>query len=587
MLHEEGIQTLMPAEPWMSDENDTRRASDHETGQGSPSAEVQSFLRALEPVLTEAIRRAGQDPSLRQALRQAGRMLTAAADTASDTAEAKAAPASKSPTRAAQPAPAATSVSAPTTMRTLQIGSETVQVPVREHTPGRTTIGNPRVISSRPTRTPRTQHAVAHTPAAQEQPAPQGPDSEDAGPPDLSVVTTRASLMAECCRWAITRRRRLDQGADMDTDIRPHDRALKERGEQLPTWYAWPLDAYVQLPDDATLEDIAGCYENLALIAEYTAKVVEQTDSDDARQDAYEMLAECQSALRKALTDADVIRGPDRDQDDAFHWLKIRTFEDRIFIPRYMKKDDTADPVVWAERRERIESMRSTRERQHAREREYAQLINRVRYCCRKITEGDPDELTHQWARLDESIAALVPDHIRHSDPDLRELILPVIEQMPDDFEPGPEFQQVLRAADHYLATRESNENQSESTRKPDQSPHVQQVADMLHDRVVIIIGGEERRHAKAALERAFGLRELRWIATDPHESLSTFESDVARPEVDLVMLAIRWASHSYAGIDDQCRRHGKPFVRLPAGYNPNRVADEILKQVSDQLMQN
>jgi hypothetical protein len=32
------------------------------------------------------------------------------------------------------------------------------------------------------------------------------------------------------------------------------------------------------------------------------------------------------------------------------------------------------------------------------------------------------------------------------------------------------------------------------------------------------------------------------------------------------------------------CDRYGKPFVRLPGGYNPDQVARQILEQVSGRL---
>ena len=32
------------------------------------------------------------------------------------------------------------------------------------------------------------------------------------------------------------------------------------------------------------------------------------------------------------------------------------------------------------------------------------------------------------------------------------------------------------------------------------------------------------------------------------------------------------------------CEAHGKPLVRLPAGYNPNQVAAQVLAQCSNQL---
>jgi hypothetical protein len=51
-----------------------------------------------------------------------------------------------------------------------------------------------------------------------------------------------------------------------------------------------------------------------------------------------------------------------------------------------------------------------------------------------------------------------------------------------------------------------------------------------------------------------------------------------------VVLLAIRWSSHSFGEVKDFCDRYGKLLVRLPAGYNPNQVAVQILQQIGNRL---
>ena len=83
------------------------------------------------------------------------------------------------------------------------------------------------------------------------------------------------------------------------------------------------------------------------------------------------------------------------------------------------------------------------------------------------------------------------------------------------------------------------------------------------------------------------GLRELNWVATRSTESLDIFEPYVVRPDVVLVLLAIRWTSHSYGEVRQFCERCGKPLVRLPGGYGPNQVAFQVLQQCGDRLRVN
>ena len=92
------------------------------------------------------------------------------------------------------------------------------------------------------------------------------------------------------------------------------------------------------------------------------------------------------------------------------------------------------------------------------------------------------------------------------------------------------------------------------------------------------------RGPAVNALEKAFGLSNVDWIATKPHESYTGFESHIARPDVALVLLTIRFSSHSFSETQEYCRKYKKPLVRLPGGYNPNQVAKQIMSQCGRRL---
>ncbi len=51
-----------------------------------------------------------------------------------------------------------------------------------------------------------------------------------------------------------------------------------------------------------------------------------------------------------------------------------------------------------------------------------------------------------------------------------------------------------------------------------------------------------------------------------------------------MVLLAIRWSSHSFGDVKAFCDRHGKPLVRLPGGYGAHQVASQILAQCGGRL---
>ncbi len=98
------------------------------------------------------------------------------------------------------------------------------------------------------------------------------------------------------------------------------------------------------------------------------------------------------------------------------------------------------------------------------------------------------------------------------------------------------------------------------------------------------MIGGVRRPDAQKLLTAALALKDLVWIETKEHESIKRFESTIARADVALVLLAIRWSSHAFGDVKQFCDQYGKPLVRLPGGYSPNQVAAQIMAQAGEQL---
>ena len=115
-------------------------------------------------------------------------------------------------------------------------------------------------------------------------------------------------------------------------------------------------------------------------------------------------------------------------------------------------------------------------------------------------------------------------------------------------------------------------------------TPEVKAVAKLLEGKNVLLIGGNQRDKAREALKKALRLKDVIWISTNKHDSVNDFEPYVAQSDVALVLLPIRWASHSFGKLQQTCNRYNKPLVRLPAGYAPNQVALQIMTQCGDRL---
>lgn len=304
---------------------------------------------------------------------------------------------------------------------------------------------------------------------------------------DVQDIAARCRQKAESIRWAAERRRIISEGGDVSLREAPGDPLDVDWAERL----AESADRPGGPPELARLDDVAGCFDAVALALAF---------ADDSRgrpkglERALPLVAEAQSALRVSLRAVD-------DQDDphqrqVFDWLKATATRHHVFIKRYMRADDLANPARWPDLHERIEAAQR-----------------------------------------------------------------------------GPRPTQPREASTAPAVSHEPTAEVAEAAR-------------LLAGKGVLLIGGSRRREAEEALEKAFGLEELVWVETKEHQATSTFEPLIARPDVALVLLAIRWSSHAFGDVRQFCERHNKPLVRLPGGYNPNQVAAQVLAQCSAQLRQ-
>ena len=418
-------------------------------------------------------------------------------------------------------------------------------------------------------------------------PIPQRPESAAAWPADrvddteLPMIAQRCTLRAEAARWAARRRRLIQDGVSFETEIEPVDRDIIARARQLPNCFLWTNHPHGTVPEDLRLyELLAECYDTLADAASLVNEIVGAgVDSDDEFVEAVYLLAESQNAVRAAVDDIGHPM-PDSDQFAAFRWLRRTSLERGVYVPQFMKASDRAEPADWQDRRERIEAIRAARARRRDAGRQRKTLLSKIRYHLQRIEANKTDQPDHDWQVVIDAVDRLAASGLPPSNPELRDLLVPFADVLPDR-DVSEAVARVYRELDHYIATRRAGQP-VESAAEVD--PDVQRVADLLAGRWLVLIGGVRRPHAEAALKKAFRLDGLNWIETREHQSIEGFAAHIARPEVAVVVLAIRWSSHSFGGVLEFCQAYGKPLVRLPAGYGARQVARQILEQVSGRL---
>lgn len=407
---------------------------------------------------------------------------------------------------------------------------------------------------------------------------------EDSLDADLRLIAERCRLKAEGCRWAATRRRLMQQGADFRKEIEPKDTAIIARARAVPGCFLWMCHPEGPEPEDLSLFELtAHCFDVLADMLVLMDEIRRKFDSSAPEfAQGLDLLAEAQSAVRAAvLRLRDRERFTDSDQQYVFNWIKATAAAEQIFIRRYMRVDDPADPTRWMDLQTRIEELEKQVEESYLRDKQRRKLLGKLRHKCSTFASCQAEERDALGQEIIRIVNDLVAGGLPPSSLLIREPLLPIIDSLPQAFPDAPHYPLVVREIDRYLA-QSGPTNLPEIEQEP--SPAVQRVAELLEGRAVVLIGGDRRPASEQALVHAFRLSELLWIATPEHSSVTRFEPYVARPDVAVVLLAIRWSSHSYSEVIEYCNRYGKPLVRLPGGYNPNQVAVQILEQCSDRL---
>lgn len=325
------------------------------------------------------------------------------------------------------------------------------------------------------------------------------------------------------------------------------------------------------------------CADSSGALIELLNDMDNEQDSafDEYLKESLSLIAEAQSMLKTALERV-AFAYEDPDQKQLFSVVRDLTAQKQIYIHRYMRTKDQADPSLWRNLKIRVQDFvkrliarRMQRQIAHAQQQAIKKTQGQISYHLRRIRDGVG--LEHDWQRIADALTQWTESGLKPDDQRLRVALEPVATFLPDIA--GNEPQKLIRA---FLQSWETEEEDIEVADEHElDDPAVQQVANWLQGRTVVLIGGNERPLAKTALIKAFALEDVIWISTRPHETLEVFKTSIRRNEVGLVILAIRWASHAYGSISSFCRQMDKPFIRLPAGYNPRRVAYEVISQAS------
>ena len=391
---------------------------------------------------------------------------------------------------------------------------------------------------------------------------------------ELEVLEARCRSKAEAARWAVERLLRMREGNDHPDLNAPVNPEMAEWASKITDCLYWVQSAAASEEADLSLlEDAGGCFETLAEALAAVGNTLARNQSGKAIERVLPLVAEAQSALRAALKRLGAVDDPD--QLEIFEWVKVTAARQHVYLKRFMRADDAADPSRWSEMLLRIEGFSSSGQLS----RQQASELERINAPLERIGAGE--SAAADWQTVIQVVSDLVESGVPPSNREIRDTLLKVVDALPERSDLPDGFERVLREIDRFLARRRRAADPA-ATHAP--SAEVSEAARLIRGRSIVLIGGTRRREAQESLRRALKLAELIWIETKEHESIDSFEPMIARPEVAVVLLAIRWSSHAFGDVRLFCDRHNKPLVRLPAGYGPNQVAAQILAQCSGRL---
>ena len=308
------------------------------------------------------------------------------------------------------------------------------------------------------------------------------------------------------------------------------------------------------------------------------------------------LLAETQNAVRIEAVESGRPSVPE--QVAAFNWLKFtcdETHGEGIHIPRYMRLDDRAEPANNPDVARRVLSLKKQIAKLQATER----LFHNLRQACHSLAPGSSSSTLGLdlplWTQVNDCVTQLVRGNVKPSDLKLREPLLPIIDELPeavvddtgtilvDGIEVSPEFQQVIHSIYDHLASIPAEEPKDRRESESDIEA-VGTVRSILQGKTMVIVGGVRKPHSAQRLKSKFGLKELRWLEATKSDRVSLFRPDLQGAAV--VVLITRLIGHKHNDIREMCSEAGIPSVQMPmaAGYSPNSVASEIVRQASNRL---
>lgn len=408
----------------------------------------------------------------------------------------------------------------------------------------------------------------------------------------LELIVKRTTIKMRACEVA-KQRRAADKTGEQREAIRTQVAGLIAEAKALPNCFLWMFMPGHDIPDDGVMDMIRECYGAMHDATKTAATLLAAGSAGGTGQltTCMKMMAEAQNGLRVILKQTWLERD-DMDQFDAFMWLRRTAEVQHIFVDRFMRLDDPADPVRAPQLRAEISALAAEVERATTDTKQSKKALNKIKYHAQRIAEAGEASEAGDWRSLQTGVAGLgsLSGLDARSREQLEEMLAPVAKLMddngvPTEVELDGAFGTLLDTIQRKRERQAEKEAEREAASGPRYSSEVLQVRGLLGGKRLVLIGGTRFPQQEQRLRDAFELADFDWISLREHASSAPMEPVIAKADTALVVAITRLAGHHH--IDDArdyARRHGKPFVQLPAGHSPEQVAKAVMEQVGERL---
>lgn len=296
------------------------------------------------------------------------------------------------------------------------------------------------------------------------------------------------------------------------------------------------------------------------------------------------LFAEAQNAVRTEREQSPARPAPLVEQTLAFRWLKHRVSEpvEAVPIERFMKREEAADPTNNQDVARRLRIFEQSWKATWKKEACLAELEQAV------TTFPVASPTADDWRNIDQKTVELLKCGTLPNDSRLRTLLLPIAEAVPEDGVPdavdlSPGMQRVFESIEDFFAAQVHQEPEATAA---EISPQVVAARRLLSGQKVAIIGGVPVTHARERLQKALGLKKLKWIAAGKTDRVGDFESKIR--DVALVILITKIIGHKHNDVRELCVKRKIPWVqtKISSGYGVNQIAALIMEQASRQLQE-